>query len=222
MDLYKISFPGLTDKAYIGICSKGVAKRFAEHCSTRKQYPFARALRKYGPSNALVEVLETHDDWASLYQAEQTAIESHGTRDPRGYNLTDGGPGTFGLKASEERKRKIGDAHRGRKASDETRKKISESNKGRDFSLQVEAMAAATRGKKLSVERVAEMSKIWTGRQHSEESRKKMSESAKKRKASEETRRKMSEAAKGKKMSEESLQKRRDTIERNKCLKGQL
>lgn len=222
MQLYKVSFPRLTEKAYIGICSKGVEKRFAEHCSTNKPYPFSRALRKYGPDNARVEVLASYEDWGSLYEAEKEAIEMHGTRHPNGYNLTDGGPGTFGLKASEERKRKISEANKGRKASPETRKKISEANAGRDFSVQVEAMARAVRGKKRSPEAIAATAQFWTGRKHSEETKKKMSESASKRRASEETRRKMSEAMKGRKMSEESLKKRRETTERNKCLKGQL
>ncbi len=219
MDLYQISFPGLTSKVYIGISASGAKGRFAEHCASKKKYPIVLALKKYGKENAVLTVLGRFNDWEKLYAGEKKAIAHYGSKAPHGYNLTDGGPGTFGLPASEERKRKISEANRGRKASDETRKKISEANKNRSpssFKNAIAAMAASTRGIKLSPERVEAIRQVWIGRKHSEESKQKMSESAKRRKASDETRKKMSDALKGRIISPETLKKRAETLARKK------
>lgn len=193
MELYKISFPLHSNKVYIGISSKSAASRFKEHCSSRKSYPIVMALRKYGAENAHLEVLGKFDSFDNLYSAEQQAISAYNSKSPNGYNLTDGGKGTFGLPASPERRLKIGLANKGRELSEEARRKISESKKGGDFSLQVEAMANANRGVKRSAETVAKMRAVWTGRKHSDESKRKMSESASKRRATESTRKKISE-----------------------------
>lgn len=195
MELYKISFPKhLTKKEYIGISCKGAKRRFTEHCSSNKQYPIVKAIKKYGKENAILTVLGEFSDYEEMYAAEKIAIDEHGTKSPKGYNLTDGGKGAFGLKASEERKRKISKANKGRVASEETRKKMSEANKGRDMSVQVAAMAKATRGRKRSASEIQATIDAWTGKRHSQESKNKMSISASKRRASRETREKMSEA----------------------------
>lgn len=192
MQLYKISFPALTSKIYIGISSKAAEIRFKEHCCSKKSYPIVRAIKKYGAHNAVLDVLGEFSCFDALYEAEQSAIASHGSKAPNGYNLTDGGKGTFGLPASEERKRKIGAANMGRKASEEARRKMSEHNKTRDFSLQVAAMANSNRGRKRDQEQIEKMRATWIGRKHSEESKQKMSKSASKRKASDQTRLAMS------------------------------
>jgi len=195
MELYKISFPHtMTKKAYIGISSKGAAKRFKEHCASNKKYPIVSAIKKYGKENAIVEVLDTFESYDEMYKAEQIAIANHGTKAPNGFNLTDGGKGAYGLKATEERKRKISAANTGRKATPEQRRKISEANKGRDMSIQVAAMAKAVRGRKKSDSEIQKVIETWTGRKHRPESIKKMSESASKRRASDETKEKMRRA----------------------------
>jgi group I intron endonuclease len=223
MDLYKIIFtPECSKKIYIGISSKSAEVRFKEHCASRKKYPIVQALKKYGKQNAILTVIATYDDWDSLYEAEHAAIIEHGSKSPRGYNLTDGGKGTFGHPASAERKRKIGEANKGRVASAETRAKISASNRGRDFFVQVEAMRKSNVGRKRSDYQNEVIRKTWIGRVHTQAAKEKMSESASKRRASEETRLKMSLAIKGKKMSEESLRKRKETTERNLWMRSQL
>ena len=98
-------------------------------------------------------------------------------------NLTDGGEGQSGFIHSEETKKKMREARKGKinpPLSEETRRKISEASKGKT---------------------------------HSEETRRKISEAIKGRKFSEETRRKMSEAIKGSKKpprSEETKKKIRE------------
>lgn len=197
MQLYKISFPPqLTEKAYIGISSKGAVRRLQQHIGSKKDYPIVQAIRKYGAENVILEVLGDYDDFDSLYLAEQEAIKQYGTKSPNGYNLTDGGKGVYGLPASKERKRKISEANKGRKLSIEARLKISQANRGRDFSVQVAAMAEANRGKSLDNERKENLRSIWVGRRHTEEAKHKMSYSASNRVASAETRRRISEGVK--------------------------
>ncbi|MFT0547481.1 NUMOD3 domain-containing DNA-binding protein [Allopusillimonas ginsengisoli] len=204
MDLYRISFlPELTEKVYIGISSKGARRRFSEHCCSKNNYPIVAALKKYGKENAILTVLGVFDDFDSLYAAEQEAISRYRSKAPRGFNLTDGGKGAFGLRASEERKLKIGNANRGRKLSEEHKAKISAANMGQDRSRQVDAMARANRGRKISESQIQSIKNTWTGRKHTDETKLKMSKSASKRKASDETRRKMSDgirASKGSKV----------------------
>lgn len=195
MQMYKIRFPShMTRKEYIGISSKGARRRFTEHCSSKKEYPIVMAIKKYGKENAILEVIGEFDDYDEMYKAEKEAIKNHKTKAPNGYNLTDGGKGAYGLPASEERKRKISQANKGKKLSKETRMKISQANKGRDFSVQVKAMADATRGKKKTKKQIEATIKTWTGRKHTESAKLKMSISASKRKASEDTKNKISKA----------------------------
>lgn len=193
MELYKISFPPeLTEKSYIGISSKGAKRRFQEHCASKKPYPIVMAINKYGREKAILTILGVFDCYDEMYKAEQKAIAQHNTKAPNGFNLTDGGKGAFGLKATDERRAKISSANKGRRATPEQRKRLSESMAGRDMSKQVAAMAEANRGRKMPEQHSQRLRGIWTGRKHSIESRMKMSESAEKRKASDSTRSKMS------------------------------
>ena len=217
MQLYMISFPQhLSEKVYVGVSSKGAARRFREHCASKKDYPIAQAIRKYGPENAILTVIAERSTWDEIYALEQAAIAACNSKAPAGYNLTDGGPGCFGLPASPERKRKISEANRGRKASDETRRKISEANRGRDTSIQVAAMREANRGRKLSDEHAAKLREVWTGRKHSEAAKLKMSEAAKRRDNSAKVEA-MRVANTGRKMSAECLAKRAATLAEKKC-----
>ena len=70
--------------------------------------------------------------------------------DPK-FNFTRGGEGSNGFKHSEESKRKISDAHKGKTHSEETKKKMSERQKGENHPFY--------------------------GKTHSEETKKKISES---------------------------------------------
>lgn len=69
----------------------------------------------------------------TLHKLEELYIEVFNTKAPNGYNLTDGGAGSKGLKMSEEHKEKLRQLHIGSHPSEETRKKLSESHKGLKF-----------------------------------------------------------------------------------------
>ena len=97
-----------------------------------------------------------------------------------------------GMNVSEERRRKISEAKKGRTCSEEHRRKISEAIKGENHPMY--------------------------GKHFSEETRKKMSEAKKGKKFSEEHRRKISESLKGKTMSEETRRKMTESHKRKKIL----
>ena len=103
------------------------------------------------------------------------------------YNMTDGGDGTSGYIPSEESRKKMSEAKKGKTPSEETRRKISEAKKGNTSML----------GKTHSEETRRKMSETSKGIIHSEETKRKISDASKN--PSEETRRKMSERQKGEK-----------------------
>lgn len=88
------------------------------------------AIKKYRKSAFTVELLEAAESKEELDKKERYWIQALNATDCRvGYNLLPGGQGSHFQ--TEESKRKISDASKGRKVSDETRKKISESLTGR-------------------------------------------------------------------------------------------
>lgn len=170
-----------TGTEYVGY-TNDLPRRMRQHHYDAKEGTtyFYRAIRKYGWENFAFDVIFEHDDeqW-TLDVMEPYFIEWYDTYD-NGYNLSEGGEGAIGHKHTEEARRKMSEAKKGKKLgprSEETKRKISE----------------ALKGKKC-------------GPPASEETRRKLSEAAKGRpgwnkgkkmpERSEEHRRKLSEAAK--------------------------
>lgn len=83
------------------------------------------ARAKYGIDNFGFEILKECEDEKMNYW-ETYYIKKLNTKKPYGYNMTDGGDGRLGCLCSEQTKRKIGEAHKGKKLSEEHKKKISE------------------------------------------------------------------------------------------------
>ena len=104
------------------------------------------------------------------------------------------------LIVSEEARRKIGDAHKGKFVSAETRLKISEANKGKVRTEEVRKKISDGLLKIQTEERRKKLSEAGKKRVNSEETRKRISESNKGRVVviSQETRIKISESNKGK------------------------
>lgn len=108
--LYKLTSP--SGKSYIGITSKGVEKRWAQHRFNAAKEIKSRAatecnalynaIRKYGAASFIIELLDQDDSWESLCNKEIEAIASHGSFWPNGYNMTLGGEGTLGVKITKE------------------------------------------------------------------------------------------------------------------------
>lgn len=131
-DVYKITNK-INNKVYIGITSKGISARWKEHLwNAEHGCPFKlhNALRKYGKENFTIELIDFCNSWEELTEKEKFYIAQYkSTEDEFGYNLTEGGDGTFGRKHSEETKEKIRQKAIGREVSDETKQKLSEAGK---------------------------------------------------------------------------------------------
>lgn len=158
------------------------------------------ARAKYGIDAFGFEILKECEDEEMNYW-ETYYIKKLNTKKPYGYNMTDGGEGRLGCPCSEQTKRKIGDANKGRKRSEEWCKMIRETNKGRKRSEQTKRkISEANKNKKLSEKTKNKISetmkgiKPWnTGKPLSEETKNKISESHKGKKLSEEHKKKISE-----------------------------
>ena len=224
-------------KAYIGQTIQKVEKRVNKHFYESSCRALHNAIKKYGRDAFTVEILHEVLD-IFLDDFEVAEIKKHNTLVPNGYNLHSGGNvNTF---VSDETRRKLSEANKGRKRSPETRRKLSEANKGKTLSPEHRRkMSEANKGKTLSPEHRRKLSEARKGRKHSPQARRKISEANKRRKykphspetrrkmseahkrrkpPSLETRRKLSEAQKGKRLSHEHY---RNICEANKRRKGQ-
>lgn len=181
-----------------------------------------RAYNKYGIENFTKKILAFADTEEKLNWFERFYIKKYHAR-TKGYNLTDGGEGTLGYEPwwkgkarSEETKRKISEANKGKKRaqfSEETRKKMSEAHKGKTMSDE----------QKQKLSDLKKGCKYPNRKPMSEEARKRLSEYRKGRPShnkgkpmSKETKRKMSEIHKGRKLSEEHKRKISEAFKRKK------
>ena len=152
--IYKITSP--SGKIYIGQ-TVDIRKRLNRYSNIlcKTQVLLENSLRKYGWRAHIVEILfegETSNKHLNLLETEYIKIhKSNYKRYPEhnGLNLTDGGDGRRGYKASEETKAKMSAAQKGKKTSDETRAKLSAANIGKKLTPESIAKRSAKRiGKK--------------------------------------------------------------------------
>lgn len=137
----------LNGKKYVGKTTKNLEHRWKEHLTTarsRRSYPLYRAMRKYGTIHFTCEVLATGLDEEEINALEVEWIAKLKTFERGlGYNLTKGGDGMSGFShsgatrekisirarnrnpVSDETKKRMGDARRGKTHTEEARLKIS-------------------------------------------------------------------------------------------------
>lgn len=158
------------------------------------------ARKKYNkPEFWTYEILEKCDI-NLLNDREEYYINLYNATDSKyGYNTVEKGNGSNGYRMSEEQRRKISIANKGRKWSEESKKKLSNKKKGI----------------KVSEEERERLRKIATGRKHTEEWKKMMSEKMsgennpnRGRKATPEQIEKMRNARLGKKLKKETILKK--------------
>jgi len=118
----------INDKQYVGI-AVDYERRWYQHRSGYGSKLVYQAIKKYGIKNLDFKVIckgaETY-----VKETEIRAIHILNTMAPSGYNLTEGGEGSHGWKASDETRKKMSEAHKGtigQKMSDATKQKIRES-----------------------------------------------------------------------------------------------
>ena len=213
--VYKITNT-VNNKSYIGISIHEPEKRrIRDHLSGYGNRIIANAVKKYGKDAFTYEILEANVFPELLPDLEVAYIEKFNTVAPHGYNLNSGGDHKI---PSEETRRKLSDANRGKTLSVEHRRKLSEAQKGKTHSeATLRKMSEAQKGKTHSAETRRKMSEARKGEKNpnfgktlSVEHRRKLSEvrKGKKRKPhSTETRRKISKANKGKPRSAETRRK---------------
>jgi group I intron endonuclease len=143
-EVYKITNK-LTNKVYIGITNQGSGARYRHHWYESRigePSPIHRSMAKYGEENFTLEIIDFADTYDELKEKEKYWIKWYNSTDRSiGYNLTEGGDGTFGRMHSEETKEKIRQKALGRKASEDTKKKMSESRKGKCSDKQKEHLS---------------------------------------------------------------------------------
>lgn len=121
---------------YVGFTTHLLADRWSKHkydANAGSDTALHRAIRKYGEEPFLVECLyQSEDVDHTLNMMEHHYIWLYKTHiSSGGYNLTFGGEGAPGNKASETTKKKMSVAHKGRVFSEEWKAKISNAKRGK-------------------------------------------------------------------------------------------
>lgn len=116
------------NKIYVGITKQVPKKRWRNGNGYKNNILFYRAIQKYGWDNFEHKILYEHLTKEEAEQKEIELIAQYKSNQKEfGYNIENGGNHQGNV--SEETKRKIGIAHKGKKLSNDARKKISDSNK---------------------------------------------------------------------------------------------
>lgn len=182
--------------AYIGQTSKNLENRQKEHIikSNHTDFYFHRAIKKYGTDNFIWKIIKECENKKEANLWEKYFIKAYDTKNPHGYNMTDGGEGTVSRIIRDETRYKLRIANLGKHPTEETIKKLIKShlgqkgaNKGRIFSKEWrEKLSISHKGKKLSEENKKHISEAnkgkigyWKGKEFSEAHRKKLSEANK-------------------------------------------
>lgn len=139
--IYKIVSP--SGKVYIGLTSNYCKRmcHYKNHKSLKQPYLFA-SFKKYGFENhhtSIIDQFESELDYA--HGKEMFWVRSYMSniikwKDGDGLNLTHGGQGTVGYKATDEQRKRLSEAHKGlpsgqkgKKMSEETKQKLREYNR---------------------------------------------------------------------------------------------
>ena len=205
-------------KIYIGQTVTTLHIRIQRHKSYGN-WPIQRAIRKYGLDSFEFTVIDTATSHQELNDKEIYWIAHYNCKAPHGYNLTDGGGGISGWKATPEFRDKISKANKGKVRTPEMRARLSAAKLGVKMSPETCAKRSIIQtGKKLSqatIDKLREAGKRWReanpgallGRIQSEETRRKIGAAHKGRKHSPESREKCRIANTGKRHSPESRKK---------------
>jgi group I intron endonuclease len=143
-------------KCYVGQTRKPIEKRFEQHLRKSSNCICLRnAITRHGKEFFSIEVLWSSDDCTDeeLNNKEIKFISELNTITPNGYNLTHGGEGCT---PTEETRQKMSEVHKGpngRTHSEETKKRISDAQKGRIFSEEHKRKISETRRRNIALKR---------------------------------------------------------------------
>jgi len=139
-------------KKYIGITAQALKRRF--DCGRGYQTnPMKRAIKKYGWENVRHELLFNNLEKEDAYKKEIELIEKYNTTNiENGYNISAGGSGSNGWKASNETKEKMRLSHTGKNLRENAKDKIGQAHRkditGEKFG-RLTALEIAHKNKKL-------------------------------------------------------------------------
>lgn len=230
--VYKHTFPN--NKVYIGITIQNPNERWLNGKGYHHNNYMINAIKKYGWENVKHEILfnDLTKEEAVQKEIELIAFYKSNQRE-YGYNIESGG--NYAGSVSEETKKKISLACKGRKLSKEIIEIIANKNRGKKRSLETrekirqahigrkgwhrsfehnENMRKSLTGKKRTPEQCKRISEAHKGIKLSEEAKIKIGIASKGRIVSEETRKKISEALKGKFVSLETREKMRKRMQK--------
>ena len=202
---HRASTEGLGVPFYVG---KGPSSRAYSLKRNNKHHSYI--VSSDGPKNIQVTWTACHSEKEALCK-EIALIKLYRDLGIELVNVTDGGDGVSGWVPSEETRKRISQANKGRKwTSEESRKRLSDFRKNYKASEELKKkLSQAQRGKKMPPEAIEKTRLAHLGSKRSAESRAKMSAAAKNRKFSAKHRKKISEANKGKRRTLEQKERYR-------------
>lgn len=137
MDVYLITNK-LNNKKYIGCTTKGYLQRFEAHLEKSRQKgkkeAIHKAMAKYGTHNFEVSLIESCQTNEEMFALEKKWIEHYKSFGSEGYNLTVGGEGTMGHTMSQSQKNRLRSLRTGTKHTEESKRKMSLARRGKSFS----------------------------------------------------------------------------------------
>lgn len=159
----------LSNKIYVGY-TNNPRKRWNDHRTCKNTNKLYNAFKKYGIENFVFNIIYQSHDQEHTYKTMETFFILEYDSFKNGYNQTLGGEGLNGYTLTEEDKKKISIANKGRKHSEETCKKNSIAQMGKIVPEHVkEKISKTMKGRPSPLK----------GRKHSEEHKRKNSESQK-------------------------------------------
>ena len=200
----------INGKVYIGTTKQLVEKRWKNGLGYYKQPHFYNDIKEHGWNNFTHEVVQEGLFEPEAKKLEIFLISQYEKKNL--YNLTNGGDGSFGYKATEETKKKLRiiQSEKARRWKDQGIK-YSVHSKKKDKPKE-QTVFKTHEERFFSEETRIKISKAKKGRGHTEETKKKISEAGKGRCASPETRHKQSVAMTGRKMPREGVEKRAASV----------
>lgn len=172
-------------KRYIGITSQKPEKRWNYGYGYERNPHFWRAIQKYGWESFKHIIVLQNETFEYACAVEKCLIKHYKTKNPLyGYNMTDGGEGTFGFTHTPETRQKLSDMKKGKKHSEEFKRKLSERETGEGNPMWGKHHSQETKEliRSKAQERYADpKDHPMYGRQQSQESKDKISKKAKER-----------------------------------------
>lgn len=161
MFIYKIT-NNINGKAYVGQTTKDIPTRWKQHVydalGRGVDTLFYRSIKKYGIENFTIEEIDGANSLSELNYKEWLLIYKLDTMSPKGYNLIAGGKNR---KCSEETKKKMSLAQKGKVFSEEHKKRMSLAGKNRVMSKETkEKLLKANKGKIVNKETRAKLGAV--------------------------------------------------------------